>query len=201
MGTPPPRTREHSDYTKLNLHSLETWDGWRQLHKQKTRHVILGFVFVAGFVPSIFTQKYSSALSWSLSGHRHVDSPFTNNNKQKHFGLSPNSVPLPYILALFMILSDSTQNGRTRGCIFMPAVLTTLSTDTDSWTQNDIVHWCRRLDTKWPQSRLCFHNFQTLTLTNSIRNGVKTCCTSIFHSISPKRVCGVSLLQVLFNSH
>ena len=97
---------------------------------------------MAGFVPSTFTQKYSSAFNWGLSGHRHAGSPFTNKNKQKKFGFSPSSVLLPYISALFMILSGSTQNGRTRGCIFMPALLTTVSTDTDSWTQSGCTHGC-----------------------------------------------------------
>ena len=32
-------THKHSDYTKLNLHSLETWGGWRQHHRTKTWQV------------------------------------------------------------------------------------------------------------------------------------------------------------------
>ena len=46
-------TSKHSDYKKLNLHSLETWDGWRHFPTQNRKHgmsTVLGKETFLGYI-------------------------------------------------------------------------------------------------------------------------------------------------------
>ena len=182
MGTPPPRTREHSDYTKLNLHSLETWDGWRQLHKQKTWHVILGFVkvlFCFKLEPlraqacwlTLYQQQQTETFwlvtqfSTSAIHLGTVHDTVWLNTKWPHSWLHFHASSAHDIVHWYRQLDTKWLHS----WLCFPDVIVHdivhwyRQLDTKSWLcfhdviVHDIVHWYRQLDTKWLHSWLCFH--------------------------------------------